>query len=87
MNSQTTADFWHCFRQLPEEEQERAREVYRMWQANPRHNSLHLKRVSRKHPIYSIRVGLHYRSLGLRNGNTVTWYWIGTHGEYDRLLG
>jgi hypothetical protein len=73
MNSQTVPDFWGCFRQLPAEEQERAREVYRLWQTNPHHNSLHFKRVSRKHPIYSVRIGLHFRTLGLRDGDTVTW--------------
>jgi hypothetical protein len=86
MKSQTNADFWDCFAQLPTDEQDRAREVYRLWQANPSHNSLHFKRVSRKYPIYSVRVGLNYRALGLRDGDTITWYWIGTHGEYDRSL-
>jgi hypothetical protein len=87
MKSQTNSDFWDCFKLLPAQEQDRARETYRLWQANPSHNSLHFKRVNRKYPIYSVRIGLQYRALGLRDGDTITWYWIGTHGEYDRLLG
>jgi hypothetical protein len=86
MKSRTNADFWDLFRQLPVEEQDRAKEAYRWWQDNPNHNSLHFKRVSRQYQIYSVRVGLGYRALGLRDGDTVTWYWIGTHAEYDRLL-
>jgi hypothetical protein len=87
MNSATTPGFWRLYRLLPVEERERAREAYRLWRANPAHNSLHFKCVNRKHAIYSVRVGLGYRALGMRDGHTVTWYWVGTHGEYDRLLG
>ena len=27
-----------------------------------------------------------WRALGRRDGNTVTWFWIGSHAEYDRLI-
>jgi len=27
-----------------------------------------------------------YRVLGLLEGDTVIWYWIGRHEEYERLL-
>jgi len=36
--------------------------------------------------IYSVRVGLGYRALGAMAGDTVTWFWIGSHAEYDKLL-
>ena len=36
--------------------------------------------------VWSVRVGLHYRALAYREGDRVTWFWIGTHSEYDRLL-
>ena len=86
MKSKTTRDFWDGFDALPVEEQDRAREAYGLWRDNPNHPSVHFKRVSRKFPIYSVRIGLHYRSLGLRDGDTITWYWIGSHAEYDKLL-
>jgi hypothetical protein len=31
-------------------------------------------------------VGRNYRVLGLRDGDEITWFWIGSHSEYDRLL-
>jgi hypothetical protein len=37
--------------------------------------------------LYSARVGLHYRALGLPREEGVHWFWIGTHAEYDRLVG
>ena len=27
-----------------------------------------------------------YRTLGLLHGDTVTWFWIGTHDEYEQIL-
>ena len=74
------------FRRLQPETQERARTAYQLWRDNPRHNSLQFKRVSRRHPIYSVRVGLEHRALGLLEGDTVFWYWIGPHDDYERLL-
>jgi hypothetical protein len=32
-----------------------------------------------------VRVGDHYRALGRVEGDTITWVWIGTHEEYNRL--
>lgn len=86
MKSRATPDYWHEFHMLPDEVQRRARSAYRLWRSNPRHPSLHFKRVSRRQPIYSVRVGLEHRALGLLEGDTVTWYWIGAHDEYERLL-
>jgi len=39
------------------------------------------------HPIFSARVGLHYRAVGILEGNDIFWFWIGSHAEYDHLLG
>jgi len=36
---------------------------------------------------YRARVGLHYRALGLPRPEGVHWFWIGTYGEYDKLVG
>jgi hypothetical protein len=36
--------------------------------------------------MYSIRVGKGWRALGLLDGDTITWFWIGSHAEYDRLI-
>ena len=37
--------------------------------------------------VYSARVGLYDRALGLPVPGGVHWFWIGTHGEYDKLVG
>lgn len=53
---------------------------------NPDHPGLQFKKVHATRPIYSARVGLGYRALAVRTGDVLVWFWIGTHGEYDRLL-
>ena len=86
MRGKATRSFWRLFNDLPDDVQEQARRAYQQWQSDPAYPSLHFKRVSRNEPLYSARVGLHYRVLGLLEGDTVTWFWIGPHDEYDRLL-
>lgn len=41
---------------------------------------------SQGQPIYSARVSLNYRVLGLLEFDHLYWYWIGAHDEYDELL-
>jgi hypothetical protein len=45
--------------------QEQAAKAYELWRSDPYHNSLQFKRVSQRQPIYSARVSLDYRVLGL----------------------
>jgi len=44
-------------------------------------------RLQTTSPLYSVRVGLQYRALGLLENDIQTWFWIGSHAEYDRLIG
>jgi hypothetical protein len=69
---------------LPAEVQRLADGCYGLLRQDPRHPSLHLKKVGL---FWSVRVGLHYRALAVEDGADLAWFWIGTHAEYDRLLG
>ena len=35
---------------------------------------------------WSAKVTEDYRALGIMEGDTVIWFWVGTHDEYERLL-
>ena len=83
MNHRTTPRFWSCYRRLPAEVQHLADRCYQLLQHDPRHPSLHLKKVG---VLVSVRVGLHYRALATEEGPDFIWVWIGTHTEYDRLI-
>ena len=86
MNSFTTERFRACLGRLPEPIQKRALRSYRVFQKDPNHPSLHFKQVHGTRPVYSARVGLGYRALGVREGDAIVWFWIGTHAEYDQLV-
>ena len=32
------------------------------------------------------RVTRGYRALGLLEGDTVTWFWIGSHADHERII-
>lgn len=86
MRSRGTPRFWSGYRELPTEVRESARKAYAIFRVNPEHPGLRFKRVSEKEPVYSVRIGLGYRALCLFEGDEVTWFWIGSHADYDRLL-
>jgi hypothetical protein len=86
MKSHTTARFWKFYNRLPVDVQRSADAAYRLWHIDPRHPGLRFKRVDAEEPIYSVRVGKGYRAIGWLEGDTVTWSWIGSHNEYERLL-
>ena len=83
MKHRATPRFWRSYDQLPEQVQRLADECYERLRRNPRHPSLHLKRTGR---FWSVRIGVRHRALGVEDDDTVVWFWIGTHQEYDRLL-
>jgi hypothetical protein len=78
--------FWQCFEALPSEIQLLARRNYSLLKNNPAHPSLQFKPVH-SGKFRSIRVGLYYRALGVPVAEGVQWFWIGSHAEYDQLIG
>jgi len=86
MKSRTMPGLWVLMAALPIHVRKQAREAYRMYAADPKHPSLRFKRVFHDPPTYSVRVGLAYRAVGALVGDTIIWYWIGTHADYDHLL-
>lgn len=86
MRSHVTAAFRRLFENLPIEVRRRARQTYLLWKEDPTHPGVQFKRVHPRRHIYSVRIGLDWRAVGLREGDTIIWFWIGSHAEYDRLL-
>jgi hypothetical protein len=86
MKSLTTPQFWKLYRDLPVEVQLRANRAYQLWQLNPLAHGLYFKLVGKRQPIFSVRIGQDYRALGLREEDTIIWFWISAHDAYARLL-
>jgi hypothetical protein len=86
MRSVATRRFWNLFDALPAEVQKAAFKAYRLWLHNPSHPSLHFRRLKGSDERFTIRAGDHYRAIGRVRSGTITWIWIGTHSEYDKLV-
>jgi hypothetical protein len=76
--------FWVKYRALPKSVQKLADKNFALLQEDPTHPSLHFKRIDR---FFSARVGLSHRVLGVEVDGAVLWFWIGSHAEYDRVVG
>lgn len=85
MNSFTTSDFWQAYAELPPEIKNQAQKVYQLWQENQQHPSLHFKKVGKQ--LWSARVTNNHRALALKKGEDYYWFWIGSHDEYEKILG
>jgi mRNA-degrading endonuclease RelE of RelBE toxin-antitoxin system len=87
LKSALTDKFRKTFDKLPKEIQDKARQAYKIWKEDNNYPSLHYKQVHKSRPIYSVRIGLSYRALGVIEGDTIIWFWIGSHEDYNHLLG
>ena len=87
MNSQTVPVFWELYRKLPKSIQQQARKAYRLFQANQTHPSLHFHRLAGHAELWSARVTRDFRAVGVLQGNTITWFWIGNHEDFQRAFG
>jgi len=64
----------------------KAKETYKIFQEDPWYPSLNFKRVHSRMPIYSVRISIDYRAVGILKDDRILWFWIGSHAEYDKLL-
>jgi len=86
VKSVTTEQFRQLYAKAPQERQLRIRRAYRLWCLDPKHPSLRFKKVHNNLPIYSARVDLDWRAVGVLKNDTVVWFWVGAHEHYEALL-
>ena len=84
MKHYASSSFWERYRSLPSEIQQLADESFQRLKQDPRHPSLHFKKIG---IAWSARVGNRYRALAIEVDDGLLWVWIGTHGAYDTLIG
>lgn len=86
MKSYTTDEFWELYRALPEKIRRQAQEAHEQFEHDPFHPGLNFEEVDTKRHLWSARITRGYRVLGIRDDGEITWFWIGTHREYDKLI-
>ncbi|MGC2778789.1 MAG: hypothetical protein WA418_24480 [Bradyrhizobium sp.] len=76
--------FWAAYELLPEAVRRLADQNFELLKRDPRHPSLQFRKVGR---FWSARVGLRYRALATEVDDGYLWFWIGSHADYDKLVG
>ena len=84
MNHTATSRFWMLYEALPKGVRENADKCFQLLKADPRHPSLHFKRIG---VVWSARVGDRFRALGHDVPDGIQWFWIGFHADYDKIVG
>lgn len=87
MKSATLPSFWEHYYSLSQDVRSRAKKAYGLWSDDPFHPSLRFKCVNKPENIWSVRVTLGYRAIGIMDNDTVTWFWIGSHDDYEKFFG
>ena len=84
MRHRASPKFWAHYQELPKPVRVLADKNFLLLKANPRHPSLHFKRTGE---LWSARVGEHFRVLGIDDiPDGIFWFWIGPHGDYDKMI-
>jgi hypothetical protein len=79
-----SAKFWALYESMPAEIRAAADKQFALLNSDPRHPSLHFKKVG---SLWSVRVAGQYRVLGKDIEDGIVWFWIGSHADYDKLVG
>ena len=87
MKSRARPSFWRAYGTLDERTREAARRAYQLFLRDPGHQSLRFKKLGGFPNVWFVRITEQYRAVGERYGDTITWVWIGTHNEFDKLFG
>ena len=88
MQSKVTQAFWKCYAALPKHIKELVAYNYENYfKHNPYHPSLQFKQLRGFEGVYSLRIGIGYRSLGKYDKITdcITWFWVGSHEDYNKI--
>jgi hypothetical protein len=84
--SRTSSHFREDLARLPAAVRKQARTAYAQFRSDPNHPSLHFKKLPPHDDIWSVRITANYRAVGRWRGNTILWFFIGSHADYERLL-
>ena len=80
--------YWNGFDDLPRDVQKLAESNYRLWKQTPSHASLRFKQIHPELPIFSFRVGLKHRTIGVQTPDEkLAWFWIGSFQQYRDVVG
>lgn len=80
--------YWRHFDELPAAVRKLAASNYELWKKNPSHPSLRFKQIHPDQPIFSFRVGMRHRTVGVQaDDKRIVWFWMGSFEHFRELIG
>lgn len=80
--------YWETFDDLPEDVRKLAQANYKLWKDNPEAPGLRFKRIHASQPIFSFRVGMKHRTVGVETADgAVVWFWVGSFDTFKAQVG
>lgn len=86
MKSTANDRFWALYGELSSTVREEAKEAFHLFRQNPAHPGLSLERLRCDPESWSVRITRGYRAVGWKQGDTMVWYWIGSHADFDETF-
>jgi hypothetical protein len=80
--------YWRHFDELPAPVRKLATSNYELWKKNPNHPSLRFRQIHPDRPIFSFRVGMRHRTVGVQaDDERIVWFWMGSFEHFRELIG
>lgn len=84
MKNRRRKRFNKLFAKLPAHIQKQAKKDLQFFQENPYDPTLGFKMLNKA--VCAIDIGYRYRALGEKTGDTIEWFWIGSHEDYNNVI-
>ena len=79
--------YWTQFDDLPQDIRKLAEENYHSWKENPRNPGLRFKKIHQTQPIFSFRVGMRHRTVGVETDDgKIVWFWVGSFETFEKSI-
>lgn len=79
--------YWDTFEDLPEEVKKLAEKNYNLWRESKNAPGLRFKQIHKTLPIYSFRVGMKHRTVGIEaKDGKLAWFWVGSFESFKKAI-
>ena len=79
--------YWDTFEDLPEDIKKLAEKNYKLWRESKNSPGLRFKQIHKSLPIYSFRVGMKHRTVGVEtDDNKIAWFWVGSFETFNKTI-
>lgn len=80
--------YWDTFEDLPEDVKKLAEKNYKLWRESKNSPGLRFKQIHKSLPIYSFRVGMKHRTVGVEAPDgKIAWFWVGSFETFKKAIG